>query len=266
MQRDVIRIRDIDHVVLRVARSRALARVLSRRAGLRASSSRAGSIGLWQLRAGRRMIDLVPVDGQARRGRRRAAGHGRPQRRSCLLARRALRRSRDPRASRVDMASRPAPTEAACRAPRASVPRSTSRDPDGNVDRAQGPADERQPRPRSSRPRERVASPVRAREAAAASARYRRAPSRETCRCRAPAPRPRGARAACVRPRRPGRHRPPATRGPRRAGRSRSRTKRATPTPSIPAPLRIEAPTAKRLTPSRSVSASSSRPKAGSAR
>jgi catechol 2,3-dioxygenase-like lactoylglutathione lyase family enzyme len=59
----VIAIREIDHVVLRV---RDLARSLAfYRDVLGCPVERARpDIGLWQLRAGRSMIDLVPVDGK----------------------------------------------------------------------------------------------------------------------------------------------------------------------------------------------------------
>ena len=59
----MIAIREIDHVVLRVrdlARSLAFYRDVL---GCPVERARPG-IGLWQLRAGRSMIDLVPVDGK----------------------------------------------------------------------------------------------------------------------------------------------------------------------------------------------------------
>jgi catechol 2,3-dioxygenase-like lactoylglutathione lyase family enzyme len=59
----VIAIREIDHVVLRVrdlTRSLAFYRDVL---GCTVELARPG-IGLWQLRAGRSMIDLVPVDGK----------------------------------------------------------------------------------------------------------------------------------------------------------------------------------------------------------
>jgi catechol 2,3-dioxygenase-like lactoylglutathione lyase family enzyme len=59
----VIRIREIDHVVLRVRdleRSLAFYRDVL---GCAVELARP-TIGLWQLRAGRSMIDLVPVDGK----------------------------------------------------------------------------------------------------------------------------------------------------------------------------------------------------------
>ncbi len=58
----MIRIRDIDHVVLRV---RDLGRAIAfYRDVLGCTVEREQmSIGLWQLRAGRSMIDLIPVDG-----------------------------------------------------------------------------------------------------------------------------------------------------------------------------------------------------------
>jgi len=59
----MIRIRDIDHVVLRV---RDLSRAIAfYRDVLGCTMEREQpSIGLWQLRAGRSPIDLVPVDGE----------------------------------------------------------------------------------------------------------------------------------------------------------------------------------------------------------
>jgi catechol 2,3-dioxygenase-like lactoylglutathione lyase family enzyme len=59
----VISVRDIDHVVLRVRdleRSLAFYRDVL---GCAVELARP-SIGLWQLRAGRSMVDLVPVDGK----------------------------------------------------------------------------------------------------------------------------------------------------------------------------------------------------------
>jgi len=59
----LIAIRDIDHVVLRVrdlARSLVFYRDVL---GCAVELARPG-IGLWQLRAGRSMVDLVPVDGK----------------------------------------------------------------------------------------------------------------------------------------------------------------------------------------------------------
>ncbi len=59
----MIRIRDIDHVVLRV---RDLQRAIGfYRDVLGCTMEREQpSIGLWQLRAGRSLIDLVPIDGE----------------------------------------------------------------------------------------------------------------------------------------------------------------------------------------------------------
>jgi glyoxylase I family protein len=59
----MIRIRDIDHVVLRVRDlSRAIAFYCE---ALGCTMEREQpAIGLWQLRAGRSLIDLVPVDGE----------------------------------------------------------------------------------------------------------------------------------------------------------------------------------------------------------
>jgi glyoxylase I family protein len=59
----MIRIRDIDHVVFRVrdlARSLAFYRDVL---GCRIEREQP-AIGLWQLRAGRSLIDLVPIDGE----------------------------------------------------------------------------------------------------------------------------------------------------------------------------------------------------------
>ena len=57
-----IRIRDIDHVVLRV---RDVDRAMTFYSTLGCTLERVQErIGLWQLRAGRSLIDLVPVDGE----------------------------------------------------------------------------------------------------------------------------------------------------------------------------------------------------------
>ena len=69
----MIRIREIDHVVLRVAD---LERALAFYGGVLgcAVERRQDAIGLVQLRAGRSMIDLVPVDGVLGRAGGAAAG------------------------------------------------------------------------------------------------------------------------------------------------------------------------------------------------
>jgi len=59
----MIRIRDIDHVVLRVVDLPAMLRFYCDGLGCRVER-RQDEIGLVQLRAGRSMLDLVPVDGK----------------------------------------------------------------------------------------------------------------------------------------------------------------------------------------------------------
>ena len=95
----MIRCREIDHLVLRVAD---LAAMLAFYRDVLGCCRRAapGRIGLVQLRAGRSLIDLVPIDGTLGTRRRRGARHGRPQPRPLLPARRAVRRGRDPRRPR----------------------------------------------------------------------------------------------------------------------------------------------------------------------
>lgn len=58
----MIRIRDIDHLVLRVADADAMLAFYCNVLGCRIERRR-DDLGLIQLRAGRAMIDLVPVDG-----------------------------------------------------------------------------------------------------------------------------------------------------------------------------------------------------------
>lgn len=58
----MIRIRDIDHVVLRVVNAQAMLDFYCNVLGC-AIERRRDDIGLIQLRAGRSMLDLVPVDG-----------------------------------------------------------------------------------------------------------------------------------------------------------------------------------------------------------
>jgi catechol 2,3-dioxygenase-like lactoylglutathione lyase family enzyme len=58
----VIRIRDIDHLVLRVMDLAAMERFYCEALGC-SVEKRQESIGLIQLRAGRSLLDLVPVDG-----------------------------------------------------------------------------------------------------------------------------------------------------------------------------------------------------------
>jgi len=70
----MIRLREIDHLVLRVAE---LDRMLGFYCGVLGCSveKRQDRIGLVQLRAGRSLIDLVPIDGEL--GRAGSAGPGR---------------------------------------------------------------------------------------------------------------------------------------------------------------------------------------------
>lgn len=59
----MIRIRDIDHIVLRVVHLEAAIRFYTEVLGC-SIERRRDEIGLVQLRAGRALVDLVPVDGQ----------------------------------------------------------------------------------------------------------------------------------------------------------------------------------------------------------
>jgi catechol 2,3-dioxygenase-like lactoylglutathione lyase family enzyme len=70
----VIRIRDIDHLVLRVMDLAAMERFYCEALGC-SVEKRQESIGLIQLRAGRSLLDLVPVDGPL--GRAGGAAPGR---------------------------------------------------------------------------------------------------------------------------------------------------------------------------------------------
>lgn len=69
----MIHIRDIDHIVLRVVDLPAMLRFYCDALGCRIER-RQDEIGLIQLRAGRSMIDLVPVDGQLGRAGGAAPG------------------------------------------------------------------------------------------------------------------------------------------------------------------------------------------------
>lgn len=73
MAASAIRIREIDHLVLRVADLDAMLRFYCDALGC-AVERRKDDIGLVQLRAGRSMIDLVPVDGQLGRAGGAAPG------------------------------------------------------------------------------------------------------------------------------------------------------------------------------------------------
>ena len=70
----MIRIRDIDHLVLRVVDLDAMLRFYCDALGC-SVERRQGEIGLVQLRAGRAIVDLVPVDGKL--GRMGGAAPGR---------------------------------------------------------------------------------------------------------------------------------------------------------------------------------------------
>jgi catechol 2,3-dioxygenase-like lactoylglutathione lyase family enzyme len=69
----VIRVRDIDHLVLRVVDVEAMLRFYCGVLGLHVER-RLDDLGLIQLRAGRSMIDLVPVDGRLGRAGGAAPG------------------------------------------------------------------------------------------------------------------------------------------------------------------------------------------------
>jgi catechol 2,3-dioxygenase-like lactoylglutathione lyase family enzyme len=69
----IIRIRDIDHVVLRVSNLERMLRFYCEVLGC-AVERRKDDIGLVQLRAGRSLVDLVPVDGELGRAGGAAPG------------------------------------------------------------------------------------------------------------------------------------------------------------------------------------------------
>jgi glyoxylase I family protein len=69
----MIRIRDIDHIVLRVVDLPAMLRFYCDALGCRIER-RQDEIGLIQLRAGRSMVDLVPLDGKLGRAGGAAPG------------------------------------------------------------------------------------------------------------------------------------------------------------------------------------------------
>ncbi len=82
--RGVIRIREIDHLVLRVVDLDAMLAFYCAVLGC-AIERRRDDIGLVQLRAGRSMIDLVPVDGAlGRKGGAAPGGEGRNLDHLCL--------------------------------------------------------------------------------------------------------------------------------------------------------------------------------------
>lgn len=73
----MIAIREIDHIVLRVVDLKAMIGFYVRALGCTLEVSR-DDIGLYQLRAGRSLIDLVPVDGKlGRAGGAAPGGQGR---------------------------------------------------------------------------------------------------------------------------------------------------------------------------------------------
>ena len=63
MTRPMIRVRDIDHLVLRVVDVDAMLAFYCKTLGMRVER-RLDDLGLIQLRAGRSLLDLVPVDGE----------------------------------------------------------------------------------------------------------------------------------------------------------------------------------------------------------
>jgi glyoxylase I family protein len=90
MQSPAICIREIDHIVLRVIDLDRMLRFYCEVLGC-TIERRQDSIGLIQLRAGRSLVDLVPVDGHLGKGRRSATGKGGSKSRSLLFSRRAVR-------------------------------------------------------------------------------------------------------------------------------------------------------------------------------
>lgn len=73
----MINVRDIDHLVLRTARAEEMIAFYTDVLGM-AVERRLDDIGLIQLRAGRSMVDIVPVDGElGRKGGEAPGGQGR---------------------------------------------------------------------------------------------------------------------------------------------------------------------------------------------
>ena len=87
----MIAIRDIDHIVLRVADVQVMIGFYTRVFGCKVEVSRA-DIGLYQLRAGRSLIDLVPVDGKLGKAGGAAPGTSRQARRGGVWNRHRCRK------------------------------------------------------------------------------------------------------------------------------------------------------------------------------
>lgn len=133
----MIRVRDIDHVVLRVSdieRSLAFYRDVL---GCSVALARE-TIGLWQLRAGRSMIDLVPVTGKLGSAGGAAPGReGRNVDHVCLRIEPFDEPAIREHLARHDVAA--GPTESRIGAEGAG-PSIYISDPDGNVIELKGPA------------------------------------------------------------------------------------------------------------------------------
>ncbi len=136
----MIRIREIDHLVLRTERLEEMIAFYSDILGM-SVERRVEEIGLIQLRAGRSLLDLVPVDSElGRKGGAAAGEHGRNLDHFCVRV--------DPfdeaavRARLEDLGVEAGPTELRYGA-EGTGPSIYIQDPDGNTVELKGPADPR---------------------------------------------------------------------------------------------------------------------------
>lgn len=134
----MIRVREIDHVVLRTARTEDMIAFYTDVLGMEVER-RLDSVGLIQLRAGRSLIDLVPVDGEiGRQGGAAPGSEGRNLDHFCLRV-----EPFDEAAVRKTLASHgieAGPTERRYGA-EGTGPSIYIRDPDGNIVELKGPAE-----------------------------------------------------------------------------------------------------------------------------
>ena len=133
-----IRIRGIDHVVLRVADLEASLRFYGEVLGC-VEERRIEALGLYQLRAGRSLIDLVPVDGPLGRAGGPAPG---AQARNVDHVALALEAFDEAEIGRHLLAHGVEPGDVAPRyGAEGNGPSMYVRDPDGNVVELKGPPD-----------------------------------------------------------------------------------------------------------------------------
>jgi len=138
----MIRIREIDHLVLRTARPEAMIAFYTEVLGM-SVERRLEEIGLIQLRAGRSLLDLIPADSElGRKGGAAPDEHARNLDHFCVRVDPFDEAAIRDRLKSLDVEA--GPTERRYGA-EGTGPSIYIRDPDGNTVELKGPADPRSP-------------------------------------------------------------------------------------------------------------------------